>query len=142
VAARDWWLTRISRAPFSREGSLGDCRLPEPALIGAIKSQRRALAQPVFDLRDCHELQSTTPNPPHFRSDVLIEEVPTASKRLRGRDTASAPGAEGGELDLAYASAPPIFWRELTFVCRARANTRSCIQLRQIPPSAGGQSRD
>src|SRR6266550_692392 len=60
------------------------CRLPQPALIGAIKRQRRAPAQPVFGLCDCYELQSTTSNPPQLRSDVLTEEVSTAAKRLRG----------------------------------------------------------
>ena len=53
-------------------------------LIEAIKGERRAPAQPVFDLCDCYELQSTTPNPPQLRSNVLIEEVPTTSERLRG----------------------------------------------------------
>src|SRR5256885_4392288 len=34
--------------------------------------------------RDCYGLQSTTSNLPQLRSDVLIEEVSTAAKRLRG----------------------------------------------------------
>jgi len=76
--ARDW------RARFDFQLLSYESRLPEPALIGAIKGQRRAPAQPVFDLCECYELQSTTSNPPQLRSDVLIKEVPTASKRLRG----------------------------------------------------------
>jgi hypothetical protein len=76
--ARDW------RAPTDLQRLRVESRLPEPALIEAIKGERRATAQPVFDLCDCYELQSTTPNPPQLRSNVLIEEVPTTSERLRG----------------------------------------------------------
>jgi hypothetical protein len=60
-----------------------DHRLREPALTGAIKGQRRAPVQPVFDFCDRYEPQPATPNPPELRSDVLIEEVPIAAKRLR-----------------------------------------------------------
>jgi hypothetical protein len=78
LLARNW------RAPHHLQLVSEQSRLPEPALIEAIKGERRAPAQPVFDLCDCYELQSTTPNPPQLWSNVLIEEVPTTSERLRG----------------------------------------------------------
>src|SRR5438128_2655250 len=39
-------------------------------------------AQPVFDLCDRHELQSTAPNPTQLRTDVFVEEIPAAAQRL------------------------------------------------------------
>ena len=78
------WLARTWFAPSCVQDFLVQCWLPEPALIEAINRERRAPVQPVFALCDCNELQSTTPNPPQLRSNVLIEEVPTTSERLRG----------------------------------------------------------
>jgi hypothetical protein len=71
--ARNW------RTPLDLRQLSAKSRLP---LTGAIMDQRRTPAQLVFDFCGCYELQPTTPNPPQFGSDVLIE-VSTAAKRLR-----------------------------------------------------------
>ena len=115
------------------QGLTLESRLPKPALIEAIKGERRAPAQPVFDVCDCYELQSTTPNTPQLRSNVVIEEVPTTSERLRGLRSASEPGVMGGEHFLAFASAPPI-WRRVTGSSLSRAREY------QIVPTAASRA--
>jgi hypothetical protein len=55
-------------------------------------------AQLVFDFCGCYELQPTTPNPPQFGSDVLIEEVSTAAKRLRRLSRRQRPAELAGNV--------------------------------------------
>jgi hypothetical protein len=52
--ARNW------RTPLDLRQLSAKSRLPEPALTGAIKDQRRTPAQLVFDFCGCYELQATS----------------------------------------------------------------------------------
>jgi hypothetical protein len=128
--AREW------RAPNDLQRLSFESRLREPALTGAIKGQRSAPAQPVFDFCNCYELQPTTPNPPQLRSDVLIEEVPTAAKRLRSLSRRKRQAQLAGNV---------IWLTHRLFLSSggntkcARANTRSCVRLRQVPLVPAGQ---
>jgi hypothetical protein len=60
-----------------------------------LERERRTATQPIFELGDRDELQSTAPNPAQLRSDVFIEEAVGCSRRLRPPLSAS----ERGELD-------------------------------------------
>jgi hypothetical protein len=62
---------------------------------------------------------------------------PDCIQALARPRSASAPGAGGGRVIWLTHRLLQSSGGEVTFVCRARASTRSCIQLRQIPTPAG-----
>jgi hypothetical protein len=130
------------RAPLDLQGLTLESRLPEPALIGAIKgSAPRSGATSLRSLRLLRtSIDHVEPTAAQIR--CAYRRSLDCSQALARPRSESAPDAVGGEHDLAHASAPPICRRvtQPMFVARARKPDRpyGCVRCRSVPD----QSRD